>query len=95
MIHYIKTNFKSILMMIVFALMIANVFLFSKTVMLSDKITQTENKISQIQIENQMLSKKVLVLTASKRYQEIASRSGFIKINDPIYIGDPNIAKIY
>jgi len=88
-----KMNFRWGAIFLLFFLLAANIFLFAKLLFLGDSILKMEKEISKLRIENSELEKKLSSLTSLQHLNSLASRLGFTKEVEPIYLENLKYAR--
>jgi len=83
-----KINFKigTIFLILIFFLLAANVYLFTKSLFLGDGISRIEKEIDKLRVENYELEKELYSLTSLQNLTELASLLGFTNESEPIYL---------
>jgi len=85
--------FKSFLVVLLFLLVSANIFLFCSSLKISDEINQFEIKISSLHRENIQLEKEVSYLSSLKYAESRAYELDFTKKSQPTYLNKLGVAK--
>lgn len=81
-----KINFKFLSIFIIFLLLVANIYLFTNSLFLSDNTSKIEKDMSKLVIENSELEKKLYSLTSLQNLTKISAFLGFTDKSEPIYL---------
>lgn len=76
----------------VLILMAANIFIFSKTMEMTDKLTQLETSIGKLKYENQLLQKKYYTASSLTGLEKLAEGLGFEKHAETVYLQELDYA---
>lgn len=85
-IKSIRLDLKLVTGFLILVLILVNIYLFTQSLFLGDDILKIEKQIKQLRVENSKLEKKLFSLTSLQNLAEKASRLGFTKEAEPIYL---------
>lgn len=81
-----KRSINSLIILMLFGLIAANIFLFYSSIKISDEISVYEQRIQKVHHENINLEKDLARLSSLQYAQKLASNLKFSKISRPSYI---------
>lgn len=67
-------------------MLLANVYVYTKTIVLGDKIVKLETKINQLKLENSEYEKKIASFNSLQNLNAVAGSLGFTEKAKPMYI---------
>jgi cell division protein FtsL len=88
-----RKNWKLLAIGAVITLLSINIVLFSKTIIIGDNVSKTENEIHKLKITNMELEQKLYTMNSLERLSMVAKELGFTKEAQPITLNNLTYAQ--
>ncbi|OGK56961.1 hypothetical protein A3J15_03340 [Candidatus Roizmanbacteria bacterium RIFCSPLOWO2_02_FULL_38_10] len=85
-------DFKKILSGFMAILLIVNMFLYTRTMVLSDQMMKLEKDTNKLRVENSVLQQKLANNNSIENLNKLAQKYGFTKIDKPEYLDQLHFA---
>ena len=85
-------DFKKILSGFMAILLIVNMFLYARTMVLSDQMMKLEKDTNKLRVENSVLQQKLANNNSIENLNKLAQKYGFTKIDKPEYLDQLHFA---